>query len=41
MEAIKLRTLGAEKPIVKGIKAKLKILVKEDIWADSITEQVV
>ena len=31
MEATKLRTLGAEKPTVKGIKAKLKNLVKEDI----------
>ena len=41
MEAIKLKTLRAKKPIVKGVKAKLKILVKEDIWVDSITGQVV
>ena len=31
MEAIKLRILGAIKLIVKGVKAKLKILVEEDI----------
>ena len=31
MEAIKLRTLRAKKPIIKGIKAKLKILAEEDI----------
>ena len=31
MEAPKLRILGILKPIIKGIEAKLKILVKEDI----------
>ena len=31
MEAIRLRTLRAKKPTVKGVKAKPKILVKEDI----------
>ena len=31
MEAIKSRTLRAKEPIVKGIKAKLKILTEEDI----------
>ena len=31
MEAIRLRTLRAKKPIVKGVKAKLKILVEKDI----------
>ena len=31
MEAIKLRTLKIKKLIVKGVKAKLKILVEEDI----------
>ena len=31
MEAIKSRTLRAKKPIVKGVKAKLRILVKENI----------
>ena len=31
IEAIKLRTLRAKKPIIKGVKAKLKILAKEDI----------
>ena len=31
MEAIKLRTLRAKKPIVKEVKAKLKILIKKDI----------
>ena len=31
MEAIKLRTLGAKKLIVKGVEAKPKILIKEDI----------
>ena len=31
MEAIKLRTLRAKKLIVKGVKAKLKILTEEDI----------
>ena len=31
MEAIKLRTLGAIEPIVKGTEAKLKILAEEDI----------
>ena len=31
MEAIRLRTLRAKKLTVKGVKAKLKFLVKEDI----------
>ena len=31
MEAIKLRTLKAKKPIVKGVKAKLKNLTEENI----------
>jgi hypothetical protein len=31
MEVIKLRILRAKEPIIKGIKTKLKILVKEDI----------
>ena len=31
MEATKLRTLRVKKPIVKEVKAKLKILIKEDI----------
>ena len=31
IEAIRLRTLKAKKPTVKGIKAKLKILTEEDI----------
>ena len=31
MEAIKLRVLRAKKPIVKGVKAKPKILIKKDI----------
>ena len=31
MEAIRLRTLRAKKLTVKGIKAKLKILVEEAI----------
>ena len=31
MEAIKLRISRAKKPIVKGVEAKLKILIKEDI----------
>ena len=31
IKAIKLRTLGAMKLIIKGVKAKLKILTKEDI----------
>ena len=31
MEAIRLRTLRAKKPTVKGVEAKLKILIKEDI----------
>ena len=31
MEAIRLRTLRVKKPIVKGVKAKLKILTEEDI----------
>ena len=41
MEAIKLRILRVKKPIVKGVKTKLKILVEEDVWADSIIKQVV
>ena len=31
MEAIRLRTLRVKELIVKGVKAKLKILIKEDI----------
>jgi hypothetical protein len=31
MKAIRLRILRAKKPIAKKIKAKLRILVKEDI----------
>ena len=31
MEAIRLRTLRAKELIVKEVKAKLKILTKEDI----------
>jgi hypothetical protein len=31
MEAIRLRTLRAKELIIKGVKAKLKILAKEDI----------
>ena len=31
MEAIRLRTLKTKKLIIKRVKAKLKILVKEDI----------
>ena len=31
MEAIRLRTLRAKELIIKGIKAKLKILIEEDI----------
>ena len=31
MEAIKSRILRVKEPIVKGIKAKLKISVEEDI----------
>ena len=31
MEAIKLRILRAKEPIIKGIEAKLKILIKKDI----------
>ena len=31
MEAIKLRILRAKEPTVKGVKAKLKILIEEDI----------
>ena len=31
MEAMRLRTLRAKELIIKGIKAKLKILVEEDV----------
>ena len=31
MEAIRLRILGILKLIVKGVEAKLRILVKEDV----------
>jgi hypothetical protein len=31
MEAIRLRTLRAKEPIIKGIEVKLKISVEEDI----------
>ena len=41
IKAIKLRTLGAKELIIKKVKAKLKILIKEDIQADSIIRQIV
>ena len=41
MEATKLRILRAKELIVKGVKAKLKILTKKDVWADFIIKQVV
>ena len=31
MEAIRLRTLRAKEPIIKGVEAKPKILIEEDI----------
>ena len=31
MEAIRLKTLRAKELIIKGVKAKLKILIEEDI----------
>ena len=31
MEAIRLKTLKVKEPIVKGAKAKPRILIKEDI----------
>ena len=31
MEAIRLKTLKAKELIVKGVQAKLKILVEEDV----------
>ena len=31
MEAMRSRTLKAKKPIVRGVKAKLKFLAEEDI----------
>ena len=31
IKVIKLRTLRAKKPIVKGVKAKPKILTEEDV----------
>ena len=31
MEAIRLKTLRAKEPTVKGVKAKPRILVEEDI----------
>jgi hypothetical protein len=31
MEALRLRILGILKLIVKGVKAKLKILIKKDV----------
>ena len=31
IEAIRLKTLRAKEPTVKGVKAKLKFLAKEDI----------
>ena len=31
MEALRLRILGILKLIIKGVKAKLKILIEEDI----------
>ena len=41
IKATRLRILRAKKPIVKGVKAKPKILIEEDIKADSIIGQVV
>ena len=41
IEAIRLKISGATEPIIKGVEAKPKILVEEDIWANSITEQIV
>ena len=41
MEALRSRILGILKLIIKGIEAKLRILVEENIWADSITRQIV
>ena len=41
MEATRLKPLKVAELIVKGAKAKPRILVKEDIWADSIIRQVV
>ena len=41
MEVKELRILRAKELIVKGAKAKLKILVEEDVWADFITKQMV
>ena len=41
IEATKLRILKAKEPIVEGVKAKPKISVEEDIWADSIIKQIV
>ena len=31
MEAIKLRILRAKESVVKGVKAKLKVLTEEDV----------
>ena len=31
MEVMRLRTLKVKKPIIKGVQAKLKILIEEDI----------
>ena len=41
IEATKSRILRAKELIVKGVKAKPKISVKKDIWADSIIKQIV
>ena len=38
IKAIRLRILKIKELTVKGGEAKLKNLVKEDIWADSITK---
>ena len=41
MEAIKLSILRVKELIVKGNKAKPRILIEEDIWVDFIAKQVV
>ena len=41
MEATRLRTLKAIKLIVRGVEAKLKILIEEDIRADFIVKQII
>ena len=41
MKATKSRILRAKEPTVKGVKAKPKISVEEDISVNSITGQIV